>query len=560
MEKKWWHDKIAYQIWPKSFYDSNGDGIGDLGGVLLKLDYLKKLGVDIIWLSPIYASPLVDEGYDISDYYAIGKQFGTMEQFETLLAETKKRGMYVVMDLVVNHCSSDHELFKKALADPTGPYAGYFYFRKGKNGNPPSNYRSYFGGSTWEPVPGSDQYYLHLFAKEQPDLNWENPELRKAVYRMINWWLDKGVAGFRIDAIINIKKVLDFPDYPADGPDGLVNCTTMIEHAEGVGVFLKELKEQTFEPHQAFTVGEVFNVPESKMPDFIGENGYFSSMFDFSTQIKYLESTDGCRELKPLPFSEWKKTIIESQLATQNYGFKANIIENHDQPRGASRWLPSYAQNTAGIQMLGTAAVLLRGIPFIYQGQEIGMRNCRRNSIDEYDDISTKNEYETALRAGLSQEAALERCGELSRDNARTPVQWSSGKEAGFTTGTPWLAVNPSYKTINVEDEERDPQSVLNYYRHLVGLRKNPRYREVLTWGTFEPVYEDTENVFGYMRKNDRQCILVVCNFARVQVTLELPEGSWCMLLANNAAAACTVTAASKTINLPSCAAVVLGR
>ena len=260
MTEKWWHDKIAYQIYPKSFLDSNGDGIGDLRGIISKLDYIKVLGIDIIWLSPIYKSPFVDQGYDISDYYAIAEEFGTMEEFDELLAEAKKRNMHIIMDLVINHCSDKHEWFQKALADPDGEYADYFYFRKGKNGNPPSNYRSYFGGSCWEAVPGTDKYYFHMFAKEQPDLNWENPKLRQELYNMINWWLEKGLAGFRIDAIINIKKDLAFPDYEPDGPDGMAACWKMVENVDGVGEFLEDLKKNTFQKYDAFTVGEVFNM------------------------------------------------------------------------------------------------------------------------------------------------------------------------------------------------------------------------------------------------------------------------------------------------------------
>ena len=272
MNRKWWHDKVAYQIYPKSFLDTNGDGIGDLRGVISKLDYLKQLGIDMIWLSPVYKSPFVDQGYDIADYYAIAEEFGTMEDFDELLAEAKKRNMYIIMDLVINHCSDQHEWFQKALADPDGEYADYFYFRKGKNGNPPSNYRSYFGGSCWEPVPGTDKYYFHMFAKEQPDLNWENPVLRQKLYDMINWWLDKGLAGFRIDAIINIKKDLNFPDYEPDGPDGMVNCSKMVDSVDGVGELLEDLKKHTFEKYDAFTVGEVFNMKADELAEFIGEN------------------------------------------------------------------------------------------------------------------------------------------------------------------------------------------------------------------------------------------------------------------------------------------------
>lgn len=524
MERKWWHDKVAYQIYPKSFLDTNGDGIGDLRGIISKLDYLKELGVDIIWLSPIYKSPFVDQGYDIADYYAIASEFGTMEEFDELLAEAKKRDMYIIMDLVINHCSDKHEWFQKALADPEGEYADYFYFRKGKNGNPPSNYRSYFGGSCWEPVPGTDKYYLHMFAKEQPDLNWENPKLKQEIYNMVNWWLEKGLAGFRIDAIINIKKNLEFPDFEPDGTDGMAGCWKMVESAEGVGELLEELKEHTFQKYDAFTVAEVFNMKEGELPQFIGENGHFSTIFDFSAHC-LSDGEHGWYDAPEMEFKKWRETVINSQLEVQKTGFEANIIENHDEPRGVSRFLPEYARTPAGTKMLGTVSILLRGIPFIYQGQEIGMQNAVWESIEEYDDISTKDQYHIAREAGLSNEEALQVCGRMSRDNARTPVQWSNKENAGFTTGTPWLKVNSNYTEINVESQEVQPNSVLNYYRKLTALRKSPEYKEVFTYGTFAPVYEETESVMAYYRIGDGKRMLVAANFgeAPVEVKLEYP-------------------------------------
>ena len=305
MGKKWWHDKVAYQIYPKSFLDTNRDGIGDLRGIISKLDYLKKLGIDIIWLSPIYKSPFVDQGYDIADYYAIAEEFGTMEEFDELLAEAKKRDMHIIMDLVINHCSDKHEWFQKALADPDGAFADYFYFRKGKNGNPPSNYRSYFGGSCWEKVPGTDKYYFHMFAKEQPDLNWENPKLRQELYKMINWWLEKGLSGFRIDAIINIKKDLNFPDFAPDGKDGLASCWKMVESVDGVGELLEDLKKSTFEKYDAFTVGEVFNMKPDELPEFIGETGHFSTIFDFSAHT-LTDGEHGWYDAPKLEFAKWR--------------------------------------------------------------------------------------------------------------------------------------------------------------------------------------------------------------------------------------------------------------
>jgi len=532
MQKKWWHDKVAYQIYPKSFCDTNGDGIGDLRGIISKLDYLKELGVDIIWLSPIYKSPFVDQGYDISDYYAIAEEFGTMEEFDELLAEAKKRDMYLIMDLVVNHCSDKHEWFQKALADPDGPYADYFYFRKGKNGNPPSNYRSYFGGNCWEPVPGSDKYYFHMFAKEQPDLNWENPKLREEIYRMINWWLDKGLAGFRIDAIINIKKDLAFPDMEPDGDDGLASCWRMVENVEGVDALLEDLKNHTFAQKDAFTVGEVFNIGVEDLPDFIGENGHFSTIFDFSAHM-LSDGEHGWYDAPPISFDAWKKAITDSQMRVQNVGFEANIIENHDEPRGVSRFLPDYAQNADGAKMLGTVSVLLRGIPFIYQGQEIGMQNARWNSVDEFDDISTKDQYRMAREAGLSDAEALAVCSAMSRDNARTPMQWKDAPQAGFTSGTPWLKVNDNYPVINVEKEEGQPDSVLHYYRKLIALRKSGEYRELFTYGKFEPAYENADHVMAYYRILQGRRVLVAANFGTDTIELDWEVPAKKVLLSN---------------------------
>lgn len=532
MEKKWWHDKVAYQIYPKSFCDGNGDGIGDLRGIISRLDYLKELGVDIVWLSPIYKSPFVDQGYDIADYYAIAEEFGTMEEFDELLAEAKKRDMYIIMDLVINHCSDQHEWFQKALANPKSEYADYFYFREGKNGNPPSNYRSYFGGSCWEPVPGTDLFYFHMFAKEQPDLNWENPKVRQELYNMINWWLDKGLAGFRIDAIINIKKNLAFPDFEPDGADGLAGCWKMVDSVDGVGELLEDLKKNTFQKYDAFTVGEVFNMKEGERSEFIGEDGHFSTIFDFSAHC-LSDGAHGWYDAPPLDFKTWRETVTNSQLEVQKCGFEANIIENHDEPRGVSRFLPEYAQNPAGTKMLGTISLLLRGIPFIYQGQEIGMQNAVWNSIEEFDDISTKDQYHIAREAGLTGEEALEVCSRMSRDNARTPMQWSSEKNAGFTTGTPWLKVNANYPEINVRQQEKDPDSVLNYYRRLVAVRKSPEYKNVFTYGTFEPEYEETDTVMAFYRHDGEKRMLVAANFGREAVELELPYPVKNIILSN---------------------------
>ena len=544
MQKKWWHDKVAYQIYPKSFMDSNGDGIGDLNGIISRLDYLQELGIDLLWLSPVYKSPFVDQGYDISDYYSIAEEFGTMEEFDTLLAEAKKRGIQIIMDLVINHCSDQHEWFKKAIADPSGEYADYFYFEKGKDGNPPSNYRSYFGGNTWEQIQGTDLYYLHMFAKEQPDLNWENPVVRGKLFDMINWWLDKGISGFRIDAIINIKKNLEFPSFEPDGEDGLCSCTKMVDSAEGIGDFLEEMKEKTFARYDAFTVGEVFNMKNEELVEFVGDDGHFSTMFDFSAHMAMQSSTGCYYGTTDFDFNKWRQAIIDSQLKCQDVCYLANIIENHDEPRGASRYLPEHAKNPDGVKMLGTINILLRGIPFIYQGQEIGMTNCRMNSVEEYDDIDTKNQYQIAINAGLTHDEAMEACYRQSRDNARTPMQWSADKNAGFTTGTPWLRVNDNYKEINVAAQLDDSESVLSYYKKLVALRKSDEYKDVFVCGEFVPAYEMHENIFAYYRFLDDKKVIVAGNFGKSKVTLSLPTDIKKVLLSNRhheAVSGCTL-------------------
>ena len=522
MKRKWWHDKVAYQIYPKSFLDTNGDGIGDLKGIISKLDYLKELGIDIIWLSPVYESPFVDQGYDISDYYKIAEQFGTMDDFDTLVAEMKKRGMHLIMDLVVNHCSDKHEWFQKALADPDGPYAGYFYFREGKDGKAPSNYRSYFGGSAWTKVPGTNKYYLHTFAKEQPDLNWENPVVRKKIYEMINWWFEKGISGFRIDAIINIKKNLDFPSFPADGDDGLVSCDKMLASAHGIGTFLEEMKHETFDKYDAFTVGEVFHLKEDELREFIGEDGHFSTKFDFSAHVlSYGEH--GWYDAPALDFNRWRTALFDTQKADLTVGFEANIIENHDEPRGATHYLPAHARNEAGVKMLAATYFLLRGIPFIYQGQEIGMTNCPFE-LEDIDDIMTLDNYRYAVACGFPEEKAFAGCARESRDNARTPMQWSDAENAGFTTGKPWLKVNPNYPEINVARQEKEYGSVLNFYRRLLCFRKSEEYRDLLTYGTFEPMYEDQERIFAFKRTLGKQCLTVICNESPAERFLTLKE------------------------------------
>ncbi|SET29257.1 oligo-1,6-glucosidase [Pseudobutyrivibrio sp. C4] len=525
MEKKWWHNKVAYQIYPKSFYDTNGDGIGDINGVIEKLDYLRDLGIDIIWLSPIYCSPLADQGYDISDYYDIDPRFGTIADLDRLIEEGKKRGIGIVMDLVVNHCSDEHEWFKKACEDPDGEYGKFFYIEDYKDGDPlPCNWRSYFGGSVWKKLPGhDDKIYLHVFHKKQPDLNWENPKLRKEVYKMINWWLDKGIAGFRIDAIINIKKKLPFSDYPVDGDDGLSTIDNMLKEATGVGEFLNELADETFRKHDAFTVGEVFNEKDDELPLFIGSHGYFSTMFDFSA-----ESTK--EDISP---ENYKKAVFKAHERVDGIGFLSNIIENHDEPRGVSRFIPNEDLDDTSKKMLAGIYFLLPGLPFIYQGQEIGMENLDKvNDINDLDDCANANIYETALHEGKTHAEALAHLINVTRDNARTPFQWDDSENAGFTDGSPWLMVNPKYKNINLAAQINDSDSVFNFYKELISLRKNPEYESTLVYGEFAPYKPEQKNLLAYSRVGEKS-VMVIANYQKDAQTLSLPSKIKKVLLSN---------------------------
>lgn len=525
MTKKWWHGKVAYQIYPKSFNDTTGSGIGDLKGITEKLDYLKELGVDIIWISPCYCSPFADQGYDISDYYNIDPVFGNMDDMDELLAQAKKRDMYILMDLVVNHCSDEHEWFKKAVADPDGEYGKYFYIEEGKDGKEPNNWRSYFGGSAWEKIPGTNKYYLHLFHKKQPDLNWENPKVREEIYTMINWWLDKGLAGFRIDAIINIKKALPIINYcySPDREDGFVEPHRMLEDAVGVGDFLTELKNETFAKHDAFTVGEVFDEREEDIPLFIGDDGYFSSMFDFNETI-FGKSRNGWYDSKPITPDDYKRCCFETQEKLGDIGMISTIIENHDEPRGVSHYIPADELSETAKKFLGTMQFMLRGLPFIYQGQEIGMENVNFTSMDQIDDISTRDQYKVAIEAGLSPKEAFKVVKHYSRDNSRTPFQWDTSENAGFTTGKPWLMVNPDYKRINVASQINDPNSVLSYYKKLTALRKNPEYSNTVVYGKTVPYLPEVERLMAFKRVGDNQTLLVLGNFSTKPQTVKLPS------------------------------------
>lgn len=541
MERKWWHNKVAYQIYPKSFYDSNQDGIGDIPGIIKKLDYLKSLGVDILWISPCYPSPFADQGYDISDYYGIHPAFGTLEDMKRLLLEAGKRDLYILLDLVVNHCSDEHAWFEKACADPNGEYGNFFYIEDRKEGALPCNWRSYFGGPVWEPLPGRpDKQYMHVFHKKQPDLNWENKAVREEVYKNINWWLDQGLSGFRIDAIINIKKKLPYKDYPADREDGLSTIDNMLQDASGVGAFLGEMRDCTFLPHDAFSVGEVFNEKEEELPDFIGDNGYFSSIFDFSPST-FGNSNKGWYDRSPITPDDYKASCFCSQKRVGNIGFLSNIIENHDLPRGVSCYIPQGEVSLMSKKLLAALYFMLRGLPFLYQGQEIGMENLNVTSIDQVDDICARDQYKVALEAGFSPEEAILIVNRFNRDNARTPMQWDASANAGFSPSPPWLPVNPNYTNINVAAQENDPGSLLSFYKELISLRKDPDYQETLVYGELIPCFEEQYNLMAYLRKGAKT-ILVAGNFQTAPQTFSLPSGCCCkkVLLQNGGEFTCS--------------------
>lgn len=512
--KKWWKEAIVYQIYPKSFQDSNGDGLGDIQGIIQRLDYLKALGITVIWLCPVYKSPMDDGGYDIADYYSVDPMFGTNEELDELIQKAAELEIKIVMDLVINHTSDEHAWFQEALNDPTSKYRDYYIFKEGVNGLPPNNWRSYFGSSAWEKVPNEDNmFYLHAFTKKQPDLNWENPEVREDLYDMVNYWLEKGLGGFRIDAILNVKKRIELGNFEADGEDGLVFIGDWILNQPGIEVWLKELNERTFKLHNSMTVAEA-DVPDERLAEYIGEDGFFSMVFDFSyTDIDVPETGEWFK------FSNWtldelRENIFANQLVTQEKGWGALYLENHDQPRSINKYIPEKDINEYSKKMLGTLFMFLRGTPFIYQGQELGMTNIHMDSLAEYDDIATHDQYKRARLAGISHEEAFAGMNRRSRDNSRTPMQWDHTKNAGFSTSDQtWLKVNPNYQDINADNQQTE-DTLLSYYKKMITLRTTAPYKNVLTYGNFSPITGTTPAIIAYERKLDGQSVLVLINFS----------------------------------------------
>lgn len=526
MERKWWHNSVVYQIYPRSFYDSNGDGVGDLKGVIQKLDYLKELGIDVIWLSPVYQSPMDDNGYDISDYHAIAEEFGTMEEMEQLIEEAKKRDLKIIMDLVVNHTSDEHAWFMESKSGKNNPKRNWYIWKDGKDdGTPPNNSRSIFGGSAWEYDEETEQHYLHVFSRKQPDLNWENAEVRQAVYNMIRWWLDKGISGFRVDAITFIKKNRDFPDILADSEDGLAPIAEVSLNQEGIHAFLSELKRNTFSHYDILTVAEAPGVHPDELPKYVGEDGHFNMLFEFDHVDLDLDKEGKWYQPKEWSLWELKSAITKSQNVYNQMGWGALYLENHDQPRSLNKFIKEEDMGVIPAKMLAAFYFFLKGTPFIYQGQEIGMTNVAFPSIGDYDDIASHDQYQAAIKEGVSPEDALKAIWKRSRDNARTPMHWDDTENAGFTKGNPWLKVNSNYKDINVQNGLQDPQSLLSFYKKLIRLRKDSVYSDVITYGDYQAIWEENPDVFAYIRKYENQKILVIGNFygTETRMVMDLP-------------------------------------
>ena len=534
MEKNaWWKDAVVYQIYPKSFQDTNGDGIGDIKGITQRLGYLQKLGVNVIWICPVYQSPMDDGGYDISDYYHIDPMFGTDADMDELIQKADEMGIKILMDLVINHTSDEHEWFQEALKNPDSKYADYYIFKETEDGTPPNNWRSYFGGSAWERVEGTNRFYLHAFSKKQPDLNWENPELREEIYKMVNYWLDKGLGGFRIDAICNIKKRLEYDIFQPDGEDGLRYIGDWILNQPGIEEFLSELNERTFRPHNSMTVAEA-NVPDELLDQFIGENGFFSMVFDFSyTDIDVPDTGERFR-LRNFTVSELRKNIFHSQKMVQKKGWGAVYLENHDQNRSVNKYILNENINYYSKTMLAAMFLLMRGTPFIYQGQEIGMENIQMQSLMEYDDIATHGQYDRAIKAGLSPEEALSIVAKRSRDNSRTPMQWNAERNAGFSDSEhTWLKVNQNYKKINVEQQMGEDESVLKFYRELIHLRKDSKYSPIIVNGIFLPYEVEESSVIAYQRIINEERLLVILNFQNQKSAVKIPKGYYEKVVGN---------------------------
>ena len=531
MEKKWWKESVVYQIYPKSFNDSNGDGVGDIRGIIQKLDYLKELGVNVLWISPMLESPQDDNGYDISDYRRIYKEYGTMEDYEELLSEAHKRDIRILMDLVVNHTSDEHNWFIESRKSKDNPYRDYYIWKDPVNGKEPNNWGGVFGGSAWEYDAQTQMYYLHLFSKKQPDLNWENEKVRQEVYDMMTFWCEKGIDGFRMDVISMISKDQAFPDgemnnslYGDFGP----YCV----HGPRVHEFLQEMNREVLSRYDIMTVGETSGVTIEEAQKYAGEAGKELNMVFQFEHVDNGSGDYGKWTTEKYDFKEFKRIMIKWQEELQGKAWNSLFLGNHDQPRSVSRFgndNPAYRETSA--KMLATCLHMMQGTPYVYQGEELGMTNVYFDKLEDYRDIESINFFTELTEAGLMTPEYMMKCLMLrSRDNARTPMQWDDSEQAGFTDGESWIKVNPNYKEINAAQQLEDPNSIFYYYQKLIRLRKE---KDIIVYGGFEPLYRDDEQIFAYIRRQEQEKLLTVCNFSDKNAEMEIPEefkGAECLI------------------------------
>lgn len=564
MEKRWWKESVVYQIYPRSFCDSNGDGIGDLNGITGKLDYLKELGIDVIWLSPVYKSPNDDNGYDISDYQAIMDEFGTMEDFDRMLATAHEKGIKIMMDLVVNHTSDEHKWFIESRKSTDNPYRDYYIWRPAKeDGSLPNNWGSCFSGPAWEYDKTTDMYFLHLFSKKQPDLNWDNPAVRQDVFDMMNWWLKKGVDGFRMDVISLISKEPGLPDKEP----GINGYATFNVSANGPHVheYLQEMRQKALNNADTITVGECSGVTLEEAKKYArSDEKELNMVFQFEHMDVDSDEKAGKWTTRKMDLRNLKKILTRWQKGLQDIAWNSLYWENHDQPRSVSRFgndSDEYREISA--KMLATCIHMMQGTPYVYQGEELGMTNCPFNTLDNFRDLESINAFHELTEQGkMTEEDMMAAIGYKGRDNARTPMQWDNSLHGGFTTGTPWLAENPNYTKINVTDQLKRSDSVLSFYKELIALRKAPEYVETFTYGTFAAAYEDMDHMFAYYRTNEEtgQRILIAGNFGTDTVTLPLEKQADRVLLTNGKAVdeILNKNGESATLLLGSCDCVVL--
>ncbi|UOR13754.1 glycoside hydrolase family 13 protein [Halobacillus amylolyticus] len=516
MNKKWWKEAVVYQVYPRSFKDSNGDGIGDIQGLISKLDYLADLGIDVIWLCPVYSSPNDDNGYDISNYKAIMDEFGTMADFDQLLTEVHNRNMGLIMDLVVNHTSDEHPWFIESRSSKDNPYRDYYIWHPGEDGQEPNNWASIFEGSAWEYDLDTDEYFMHVFSRKQPDLNWENPDVRYDIYEMINWWLDKGIDGFRIDAISHIKKVPGFPDVSNPKNKKFASSFEGHRNREGIHTFLEELNKETFDKYDIMTVGEANGVSVDEADNWVGEaNGKFNMIFQFEHVDLWGKDSKG------LDIHALKDVFTKWQTGLDGVGWNALFLENHDLPRAVSVWGDDVEYHDKAAKCLATLYFLMQGTPFIYQGQEIGMTNVQFASIEDYDDVAIKNLYHHEIEAGKSHREIMEVIWQTGRDNSRTPMQWTGERNAGFTEGEPWIGINPNHKEINVERSIQDNKSIYHYYKELIQIRKK---HPVLIYGHYHIILPEHDQIYAYTRSLEGELMLIVTNLFPNEADFKWPE------------------------------------